>query len=126
MKLRNALLIVTVVMIPGSVLAYGDSSGGGTEGCRVKFSKYLPASSAEVAAKSDFSFFASGETNPNSITVTIKGQSVPVTVTPKNQGFQVTGVLPDTVKGTFAKIKIAAKGPGQCEASEGWLVKVTE
>jgi hypothetical protein len=126
MKLRNTLLIVTLVMIPGSVWAYGDSGSGGTEGCKAKFSKHTPANNAEVAAKSDFSFFASGETNPNSITVTIKGQSVPITVTPKNQGFQVTGILPDTLKGTFAKINIAAKGPGQCEASDGWLVKVTE
>jgi len=125
-KLRNTLLIVTLVMIPGSVWAYGDSSGGDTEGCKVKFSKYMPANNAEVAAKSDFSFFASGETNPSSIKVTIKGQPIPVTVTPKNQGFQVAGILPDTLKGTFAKINIAAKGPGQCESSDGWLVKVTE
>lgn len=125
MKLRNTLLIVTLMMIPGSVWAYGDSSGGGTEGCKVKFSKFMPASNAEVAAKSNFSFFASGEANPNSITVTIKGQSVPVTVTPKNQGFQVAGILPVTLKGSFAKINIAAKGPGQCDASDGWLVKVT-
>jgi hypothetical protein len=126
MKLRNTLLIVTLVMIPGSVWAYGDGSSGGTEGCKANFSKFMPANNAEVAAKNDFSFFASGETNPSSITVKIKGQSIPVTVTPKNEGFQVTGILPDTLKGTFAKINIAAKGPGQCEASGGWLVKVTE
>jgi hypothetical protein len=126
MKLRNTLLIATLVMIPGSVWAYGDSSGGGTEGCKVNFSKYMPANGAEVAPKSDFSVFASGETNPNSIRVTIKGESIPVTVTPKNQGFQVAGILPDTLRGTFAKINITAKGPGQCEASYGWLVKVTE
>ena len=126
MKLRNALLIATLVMIPGSVWAYGDSSGGGTEGCKVKFSKYMPASSAEVAAKSDFSFFVSGETNPNTIKVTIKGQSVPVTVTPKKDGFQVTGKLPDSLKGAFAKINIEARGANQCEGSAGWLVKVTE
>ena len=126
MKFRNALLIVTLVMIPGSVWAYGDSRGGGNEGCKVKFSKHMPAHGAEVAAKSDFSVFVSGETNPNSIKVTIKGQSVPVTVTPKNQGFQVAGILPDTLKGAFAKINIAAKGPSQCDASDGWLVKVTE
>jgi hypothetical protein len=126
MKFRNTLLIAMLVMIPGSVWAYGDSSGGGTEGCKVKFSKHMPANGAEVAEKSDFSVFVSGETNPHSIKVTIKGQSVPVTVTPKNQGFQVAGMLPDTLKGTFAKINITAKGPNQCESSDGWLVKVTE
>lgn len=124
MKLRNALLIVTLVMIPGSVWAYGDN-GGFPDGCKAKFSNYMPAAGAEVAAQSDFSFFASGETTPNTIKATIRGQSIAVTVTPKNQGFQVTGTLPDTLKG-FAKIRISGKGPAQCESSGGWLVKVTE
>ena len=81
---------------------------------------------SEVAPKSTFSFYASAATYPNSIKVTIKGQSIPVTVTPKYQGFQVTGRLPDTLKGTYARINITAKGPNQCEGSDGWLVKVSE
>jgi hypothetical protein len=47
-------------------------------------------------------------------------------VTPKKDGFQVTGKLPDSLKGAFAKINIEARGANQCEGSAGWLVKVTK
>ena len=111
----------------GNVLAYGDGSSGGTGFCKqMSFTEFKPVNTAEVAPQSAFSFFASGATYPNSIKVTIKGQSVPVTVTPKKDGFEVTGKLPDTLKGTFAKINIDARGVNQCEHSGGWLVKVTE
>jgi len=111
----------------GNAWAYGDSGGssGSTDACNtVKFSAFTPGNNAEVAAKSAFSFFASEATYPKSIAVTIKGQSIPITVTPKNKGFQVTGMLPDTLKGTFARINITAKGPNQCDSSDGWLLKV--
>jgi len=126
MKLQNILWIALVLIIPANVWAYGDS-GTDTGICnKLKFSDFTPVNSAEVAPHAAFSFFASGAAYPNSIKVTIKGQSVPVTVTPKGEGFKVTGKLPDTVKGAFTKIKIDARGVNQCEVSGGWLVKVTE
>jgi len=126
MKLQNILWIAILLIIPANVWAYGDS-GSGTEICKKpNFSDFTPVNSAEVAPQSAFSFFASGAAYPNSIKVTIKGQSVPVTVTPKKDGFQVTGKLPDSLKGAFAKINIEARGANQCEGSAGWLVKVTE
>ena len=126
MKLQNILWIAIVLIIPATVWAYGDSGGSSTVACMANFSKFTPANNSEMAPKSEFSFFASAATNQNSIKVTIKNQSVPVTVTQKNEGFQVTGLLPDAIKGTFAKINITAKGPNQCEVSGGWLVKVTQ
>ena len=126
MKLQNILWVAIVLIVPASVWAYGES-GGGTEICKkLNFSDFTPVNNAEVAPQTAFSFFASGATYPNSIKVTIKGQSVPVTVTPKRDGFQVTGKLPDSLKGAFAKINIEARGANQCEGSAGWLVKVTE
>ena len=129
MKLQNVLLIAVALMIPGNVWAYGDNSasGTGTGVCKkVNFSEFSPINNAEVAPHSDFSFYASPATYPNSIRVTIKGQSVPVTVVEKQSGFKVSGKLPDTLKGAFAKINIDARGVNQCEVSDGWLVKVTE
>jgi len=129
MKLQNILLIAAVLIIPANVWAYGDSnaSGSGTGVCKkVNFSEFSPINNAEVAPQSDFSFYASGATYPNSIKVTIKGQSVPVTVVEKQGGFKVSGKLPDSVRGAFAKINIDARGVNQCEVSDGWLVKVTE
>lgn len=125
MKVWNILWVAIVLMIPGTVWAYGEGGGGSNPvACSAKFSKFTPANNSEMAPKSGFSFVASPATVPNSIRVTIKDLSVPVSVTQKNDGFQVTGKLPDAIKGTFAKIRITAKGDNQCVANDGWLVKV--
>jgi hypothetical protein len=129
MRLQNVLLVAVALMIPGTVWAYGDNSasGSGTGMCKqVNFSEFSPINNAEVAPHSDFSFYASPATYPKSIKVTIKGQSVPVTVIEKQGGFKVSGKLPDSLRGAFAKINIDARGVNQCEVSDGWLVKVTE
>ena len=129
MKLKNMLWLAAVLIIPANVWAYGDSagSGSGTGICKkVNFSEFSPINNAEVAPQSAFSFYASESTFPNSIKVTIKGQSVPVTVVEKQNGYKVSGKLPDTLRGAFAKINIEARGIAQCEVTDGWLVKVTE
>ena len=129
MKLKNMLWLAAVLMIPANVWAYGDSagSGSGTGICKkVNFSEFSPINNAEVAPQSAFSFYASESTFPNSIKVIIKGQSVPVTVVEKQNGYKVSGKLPDTLRGAFAKINIEARGIAQCEVTDGWLVKVTE
>jgi hypothetical protein len=129
MKLQNILLVAVALMIPGTVWAYGDNSaaGSGTGVCKqVNFSEFAPINNSEVAPESEFSFYASPATYPKSIRVTVKGQSVPVTVLEKQAGFKVFGRLPDSVRGTFAKIHIDARGVNQCEVSDGWLVKVTQ
>lgn len=125
MRLQNIVWVAMALMIPGTTWAYGEGGGGsGLIACTAKLSKFTPANNSEVAPKSEFSFFASASTNPTSIRVTIKDYVVPVTVTSKHDGFHVSGKLPDAVKGTFAKINLTAKGPNQCEAKDGWLVKV--
>ena len=129
MKLKNMLWLAAVLMIPANVWAYGDSAGSssGTGMCKkVNFSEFSPINNAEVAPQSDFSFYASESTFPNSIKVIIKGQSVPVTVVEKQNGYKVSGKLPDTLRGAFAKINIEARGIAQCEVTDGWLIKVTE
>ena len=129
MKLQNILWVAIVLVIPANVWAYGDnnSSGSGTGACKkVNFSEFSPVNNSEVAPQSDFSFYASEATFPKSIKVTIKGQSIPLTVVEKQSGYKVTGKLPDTLRGAFAKINIEARGIGQCEVTDGWLVKVTQ
>jgi len=129
MKLQNILWVAIVLIIPANVWAYGEAggSGSGTGVCKkLNFSDFTPGNNSEVAPQSAFSFVASGMAYPNSIKVTIKGQSVPLTVTPKGEGFKVSGVLPGNLKGAYAKINIDARGFNQCEVSDGWLVKVTE
>jgi hypothetical protein len=137
MSLRNILWIVVAMVLyanAGDGWAYDAGSAGGSissDPCsNVTFSEFKPRqfsqvnNNTEVAPKSEFSFLASKETVPKSITVTIKGETVPITVTPQYNGYRVTGKLPATVKGTFARIEITAKGPNQCERGDGWLLKV--
>jgi hypothetical protein len=128
MKLHKILLMAVVLIVPANVWAYGE--GGGSDGAgvcaKVKFSEFMPINNAEVAPKSGFSFYASEYTDPKKIKVTIKGQSIPLTVVEKQNGFKVTGKLPDGLSGTYAKINIEAKGIAQCEVAYGWLVKVTQ
>ncbi len=135
MRLRNTLWIVIAMVVYGNVgdvWAYGAPKGGSDRPgvcSKVRLMAFTPSAfttsnKTEVAPKSAFSFFASAGTKPTSITVMIKGQSVPLTVTPKNNGFQVTGMLPGTLKGTFARINITVKGPNLCELNDGWLLKV--
>jgi len=129
MKVQRILLMAVVLIIPGTVWAYGDSSGSGSGmgPCKkVNFSEFNPGNNTEVAPQSDFSFYASESTFPNSIKVTIKGQSVPVTVVEKQGGFKVSGKLPSSLRGAYAKINIDARGVNQCEVTDGWLIKVTE
>jgi len=129
MKLRNIMWIAAVLVIPANVWAYGDNSasGSGAGICKkVNFSEFSPINNSEVAPHSEFSFYASESTFPKSIKVTIKGQSVPITVVQKQSGYKVTGKLPDSLKGVYAKINIDARGVAQCEVSDGWLVKVTQ
>ena len=126
MKSYNPLWILMLMVATSNVWAYGSSSSSKKACNKPKFSEFVPANNAEVSAKSAFSFVASANTNPESIIVMIKDRPVAVTVKPINQGFQVTGTLPETLKGNFARISISADGPSQCKGSDGWLVKIIE
>ena len=126
MKSYKPLWILMLMIATSNVWAYGSSSSSKKACNKPKFSEFVPANNAEIAAKSAFSFVASANTNPESIIVTVKDQPLAVTIAPKNQGFQVTGTLPDALKGSFARINITADGPNQCKGSGGWLVKVIE
>jgi len=125
MKAYKTLWILTLMVVTSNVWAYGSSSS--KKACdKPRFSDFSPVNNAQVVAKSAFSFIASANTNPDSIIVTVKNQPVEVTITPKNESFLVAGTLPDTLKGDFARINIAADGPNQCKGSDGWLVKIIE
>lgn len=127
MKSQHTLWIIILMILNGNVWAYGGGSGSSTKACnKPKFSEYTPVNNTVVAEKSAFSFFASSSTYPESIKVSIKDHAIPITITPKNSGFQVTGVLPNLPKGSYTRINIAAEGLNKCKGSGGWLVKVSE
>ena len=137
MNVRHALWIVVALSAfgnSGDVSAAYDSAPAGTtslDACsNVTFSSFTPKpysqanNDTEVAPQSEFSFVASKTTLPKTITVTIKGESVPVTVIPHFSGFQVTGKIPASAKGSFIRVEIKGKGPNLCQRGDGWLLKV--
>ena len=136
MNLKSILGVVIAIVASGSVTAtwagYDSApAAGSSDMCtQVRFSQFTPAqysqekNKVEVAPKSEFSFHASKETFPKTISVTIKGETVPTTVTQQHDGFRVTGHIPETIKGAFIRIEIKAKGPSNCVKGDGWLLKV--
>jgi hypothetical protein len=124
MKLSSVLQLLTLMVVTSHSWAYGSSSS--QKACqKPEFSDFSPADKAEVAPGSPFSFLVSGILDPASISVKVKGQPVMVTVKElPSKRYAVTGSLPDTLKGDFARINISAAG--KCEGSGGWLVKITD
>ncbi len=103
----------------------------GVDACaNVIFSAFTPPpfsadkNNVEIAPKSEFSFLASKTALFPSITVKIKEEKVPVTVTPINNGFLVKGKIPASVSGSYIRLDIFAKGPSDCDKTDGWLLKV--
>ena len=136
MSLRHLLQLVLAVGVcgtAGQVWAYDASPNisSGYDACaQVILSAFTPAAfsmdknNVTVPPKSEFSFLASKTANPQYITVKIKDEKVPVTVTPNNNGFLVKGKLPPTIKGSYIRLDIFAKGPNDCDKTDGWLLKV--
>lgn len=124
MKLLKLFGLFGLLFISNQVLAYGSSSS--SKSCtKPQLTNFKPVNNSQVAPRSDFAFSASANTNPKSIAVTIKQQAVAITITPANQGYQVTGKLPDHVTGA-ARINISAETVNGCKANEGWLVNISE
>ncbi|MDF0651755.1 MAG: hypothetical protein CV081_10055 [Nitrospira sp. LK265] len=136
MSLRNLVRLVLAVGVfgtAGQVWAYdaGPNPSSGVDSCvDVIFSAFTPPpfsvdkNNVAVAPKSEFSFLASKTALFPSITVKIKEEKVPVTVTTINNGFLVKGKLPPSIKGSYIRLDIFAKGPNDCDKADGWLLKV--
>lgn len=136
MSLRNLLQLVVAVSVCGTVgqtWAYDASPNisSGVDACAdVIFSAFTPPpfsvdkNNVTIAPKSEFSFLVSKTALFPSITVKIKEEKVPVTVTPINNGFLVKGKLPASIKGSYIRLDIFAKGPSDCDKTDGWLLKV--
>ncbi|SJM95123.1 hypothetical protein [Crenothrix polyspora] len=125
MKFQNILTVILLLAASSSVFAYGGSPQSSARACsKPKFSHFTPVDKAEVAANATFSFSASAQTNPDSISVSIKDHVIGINITPKNSGFDVTGTIPESAKNSFVRIKIAAEGANGCKGTDGWLLKV--
>jgi hypothetical protein len=127
MRKINYLWMIALMFVTGACWAYGGGSSSSKSCDKPKFSNFVPAENAEVAAGSAFSFIASKNTYPTTIKVSVKEQPATLKVDKKSDGtFSVSGKLPASVKGTPARISITADAQSNCKGAGGWLVKVAE
>jgi hypothetical protein len=126
MKQHNCLWFFVLMMVTSTSWAYGSSSS--SKACaKPEFTNFVPAEKTEVAVGSNFSFIASANTFPNTIKVTVKGLPTTLKVNPRNEGgFLVSGTIPSSLKGIYARITITADGQNNCKGDGGWLVKIAE
>jgi hypothetical protein len=107
---------------------HGGNSGSssGMACVKAQFSKFEPEHLATVSPESEFSFLAFNVQKPEQIEVTIKSQSVPLTIEPKGDFFHVVGKLPPELHDTTARINLKATAKNEkCNAEAGWLVTIT-
>ncbi|HIG64025.1 MAG TPA: hypothetical protein EYQ43_00195 [Methyloprofundus sp.] len=126
MKNFKFVSLIILTIFSTNLYAYGSSSSSKKACKKPKFTQFTPPHLTAVAAQSEFSFQASMLTNPDSIEVSVKKQPVEVTISKVNNAYTVSGRLPETLTGTFARIKIDAKGINNCKGSDGWLLKIEE
>jgi len=128
MKRSNCFLALALMLVTSTSWAYGGGGSSSKACAKPKFTDFVPAENAEVTAGSSFSFTASANTHPDSIKVTVKGLPASIKFTPKNAGnsFEVSGTLPASLKGTYARIAIEADAQSNCDGGGGWLVKIKE
>lgn len=128
--MNNIILITLLALLVtgGNAWSYGGGGGGSSKACeKPKFSDFLPEDNAQVTPGSSFSFTASKNTYPSTIKVTVKAQATTIKADKKSDGtFAVSGKLPTSVKGDFARITINADAQSNCKGTGGWLVKVSE
>lgn len=127
MKQLNYLCFFVLMMVTSTSWAYGSSSSSSKACAKPEFTNFVPAENAEVATGSTFSFIASANTLPSTIKVTVKGLPATLKVTPRNEGSSlVSGTIPSSLKGIYARIAITADGQNNCKGDGGWLVKIAE
>ena len=126
MNIFKFISIVILTVFSTNLLAYGSSSSSKKACKQPKFTQFTPPNLEPVAAQSEFSFQTSTLTNPDSIKVSVKKHPVDVTINKVNNAYSVSGKLPASLKGTFARVQIDAKGTNNCKGSDGWLLKIEE
>lgn len=134
MKKLNLVVIGLLALINSSfVLAgvhveHGGKNPNTPSACKMaRIGKLKPEPLSEVAPGSEFSFKVFDVHNPKLIEVTAKNIVIPTIIEHKTDFVVVHGKLPETLKGTAARVIAKVKGKlPKCNTEEGWLLKITE
>jgi hypothetical protein len=126
MKRYSYVWVFILMMVSVNSWAYGSSSSSSS--CsKPKFSDFTPVEHSEIESGSNFSFNASENTAPNTIKVTVKDLPVVLKIATESNGtLKVSGAIPESLKGVYARISIVAHGQNDCVGDAGWLVKISK
>jgi hypothetical protein len=133
--MHNKILIVVSMLVVANTCwsaehhsgHIGGNSNAGGECVKAHLSTFFPEHLQIVKPATEFSFKANNITHPKHIAVTVRNIPVPVTFEFKDPYYLVTGVLPDTLQHTTARINIKVKGKSSaCDVEKGWLVNISE
>ncbi len=133
MRLVNTVKSAAVVlMLLSNVEVQAYSAGDVEDLCKKpqvrEFSLplYQEPEKTEVAPESEFSFKLSVWTDPSTIKLSMKEQSVPFAVESNSSFHKVTAKIPAEFTGKYVRINLFSKAVLGCYDREGWLVKVAD
>ena len=121
-------LMNSAFVLAGAHVEHGGKNPNTPSACKMaRIGKLNPAPLSEVAPGAEFSFKVYDVHNPKMIEVTAKNILIPTTVEHKSDFVVIHGKLPETLKGTAARVIAKVKGKlPKCNSEEGWLLKITE
>jgi len=127
------VLSSVLFLMSTSVFSAANHGGGGNGGkggsksaCKTTIISHVkPKHLDQVAPQSEFSFWVTGIKNSDDVSVVVKKIHVKLDVVDKKNFFLYTGKLPESLKGTAARIQVTVDYK-KCPASKGWLVKIDE
>ncbi len=123
---------LAVSLLSTSFGSYAYSAGDVDEVCKkpqvreFTLPTYQEPEKIEVAAESEFSLKLSEWTDPATIKLTMKEQSVPFTLESNNSFHKVTAKIPAEYTGKYVRINLFSKAVLGCYDREGWLIKVAD
>lgn len=128
MNARKISTIFLFIIFSSNVFAfYGGGTVGGMSSCESpELTEFKPPHLSVVTPQSEFSFRASKTVSPRSIVVSAKKKAVEMTVDKTDDGYIVSGKLPQSLNNTYARIEIGAATVAGCKGNNGWLLNIRE
>lgn len=131
-KWQGIACAVLLGLNTGTAQAYGGDHGSGGSCKKPVFYRFQPAVNKYLQSFSEFSFEASDNTSPISITVNIsfgefkrQFNARELDIKPiKNGHFEVKGKLERPLERGFVRVTLTAHSKPGCEHSEGYLLRI--
>ncbi len=120
--LRVLAVFVAALLIQTTVYAREEEK----ENCiKPKFTQFNPPNHSEVAPGSEISFHVK-YADQTKISAAAKKIPMEITIEDRSLFLIVKAVLPESLKGTYARISLEAEAEQGCKSKDGWLLKISD